>query len=55
MAVCRMASPSIEFVSFSWANIRNIGVSSAWYGMISASSRMTKISSLPGIGKRARP
>ena len=34
-------------------NIRNIGVSSAWYGMIRASSRKTKRTSLPGIGKRA--
>ena len=53
IAVCRMARPRSVLVSFSWANIRNIGVSSAWYGMISASSRKTKSSSLPGIGKRA--
>ena len=37
----------------SWANIRKIGVSSAWYGMISASSRKTKMRSLAGIGNRA--
>ena len=54
MAVCRMASPTSVLVSLTaWANIRKIGVSSAWYGMISASSRKTKMSSLPGIGKRA--
>ena len=35
------------------ANIRKSGVSSAWYGMMSASSRKTKMSSLPGTGKRA--
>ena len=40
-------------VSFSWTNIRNIGVSSAWYGMISASSRNTNSGSFIGIGKRA--
>ena len=53
IVVWTMASPSIVLVSFSCANIRNIGVSSAWYGMISASSRKTNSDSLPGIGKRA--
>ena len=30
IAVCRIASPMSVFVSLNWANIRNIGVSSAW-------------------------
>ena len=46
MAVCTIARPTSVLVSFNWANIRNIGVSSAWYGMISASSRKTNSASL---------
>ncbi len=53
ITVWTMASPSSVFVSLTWANIRKIGVSSAWYGMMSASSRKTKMNSLPGTGKRA--
>ena len=53
IVVWRMARPTSVFVSLSWANIRNIGVSSAWYGTIRARSRKTKRSSLPGIGNRA--
>ena len=48
-----IASPSIVLTSLRLANIRNIGVSSAWYGTIRASSRKTNRISLPGIGNRA--
>ena len=53
MTVCTMARPRSVLVSRSCANIRKIGVSSAWYGMISARSRKTNSSSLPGMGNRA--
>ena len=50
-----MARPTSVLVSLigSEANIRKIGVSSAWYGMIRASSRKTKMRSLAGTGNRA--
>ena len=38
MAVWMMARPTSELVSPRSENIRKIGVSSAWYGMIRASS-----------------
>ena len=49
IAVWTIASPTSVLVSLTAAaNIRKIGVSSAWYGMISASSRKTKMQLLAG-------
>ena len=55
MAVWMMASPTSELVNPRSENIRKIGVSRAWYGMIRASSRTTNSGSLNGTGKRASP
>jgi hypothetical protein len=48
-----MARPTSVLVNRSWANIKKIGVSSAWYGMISAINRNTNSASLWGRAKRA--
>ena len=50
-----MARPISELVSPKSANVRKMGVSSAWYGMIKARSSRTNSGSLNGTGKRASP